>query len=83
MLRAPPCHATQPQRVTGRLLAGEEITKAACGWKHTLVLTATGCALAWGAGAFGQLGTGGFGGACAPEAVAVPGGRVVVDVAAG
>lgn len=53
----------------------------AAGSRHTLVLTASGKAFAFGWGAFGQLGTGRFESARTPQAVAAPG--KVVDLAAG
>lgn len=45
-----------PQPVTA--LAGENIKKLACGWRHTMALTETGKVFAWGRGNNGQLGIG-------------------------
>lgn len=59
------------------------MTKVAAGSRHTLLLTASGRAFAYGWGAFGQLGTGKFASSRAPVAVAVPAGAKVSDVAAG
>lgn len=55
----------------------------AAGSRHTLVLCASGRAFAFGWGAFGQLGSGRFASARRPQAVAVPGGAPVADLAAG
>lgn len=64
-------------------LAEESVTKVAAGSRHTLALCASGKAFAWGWGAFGQLGGGRFEGARRPQAVAVPPGAQVTDLAAG
>lgn len=64
-------------------LSGESVTKVAAGSRHTLALCASGKAYAWGWGAFGQLGGGSFASARTPQAVAVPQGAKVADVAAG
>eukprot|EP00873_Tetraselmis_striata_P039718 jgi/Tetstr1/459982/TSEL_005306.t1 len=45
-----------PQLV--QALAGEKIDKVACGWRHSLALTAGGKVYAWGRGNNGQLGIG-------------------------
>lgn len=45
-----------PQLV--QALASEKIAKVACGWRHTLALTASGKVFAWGRGNNGQLGIG-------------------------
>ncbi len=73
----------QPKLVESPLLDDADVTKVACGARHTLVLTAGGRALAWGHNKFGALGVGSFEAVCSPREVAVPAGRRVVDVAAG
>ncbi|PRW59723.1 ultraviolet-B receptor UVR8-like isoform X2 [Chlorella sorokiniana] len=73
----------EPKLVEDAALASETVTKAAAGSRHTLVLCASGRAFAFGWGAFGQLGTGKFASAARPQAVAVPGGAQVADLAAG
>ena len=55
----------------------------AAGSRHSLLLCVSGKAFACGWGAFGQLGTGGFKSASTPQAVAVPAGAKVTDLAAG
>ena len=47
----------RPRRVDA--LAGEAVTSAACGWRHTACLTAAGRLYTWGHGGYGQLGHGG------------------------
>ncbi len=32
--------------------------KLACGWRHTIAVTANGCVFSWGRGVNGQLGQG-------------------------
>jgi alpha-tubulin suppressor-like RCC1 family protein len=39
-------------------LAGNQVTLLACGWRHTLAVTATGQVYTWGRGVNGQLGHG-------------------------
>ena len=49
---------TRPRRVEA--LVGEHAVSAACGWRHTVCLTASGRLYSWGHGGFGQLGHGGL-----------------------
>ena len=82
--RCPPSLPTpQPKLVEDGALAGDSVVKVAAGARHTLALCASGKAYAWGWGAFGQLGSGAFASARSPQAVAVPGGAKVTDLAAG
>lgn len=48
----------RPRRVES--LVGEHAVSAACGWRHTVCLTASGRLYSWGHGGFGQLGHGGL-----------------------
>ena len=73
----------QPKLVEDAALASETVTKVAAGSRHTLALCASGRAFAFGWGAFGQLGSGKFASARRPQAVAVPAGAQVADLAAG
>jgi len=82
-LTCTPSPPSQPKLVEDAALASETVTKVAAGSRHTLVLCATGRAFAFGWGAFGQLGSGQFASARRPQAVAVPGGAQVADLAAG
>ena len=50
--------ASKPRRVEA--LVGEHAVAAACGWRHTMCLTANGRIYSWGHGGFGQLGHGGL-----------------------
>ena len=79
---SPSC-ALQPRLLEAAALADEQVSKVAAGSRHTLLLCASGKAFACGWGAFGQLGTGGFKSASTPQAVAVPAGAKVTDLAAG
>ena len=47
----------RPKRVEA--MVGEHAISAACGWRHTVTLTASGRLYSWGHGGFGQLGHGG------------------------
>lgn len=71
----------EPLLVEAASLADEHVVKVAAGANHTLALTRSGKALAWGSNKFGQLGTGAFTGAGTPQPVAAPG--PVTDLAAG
>jgi alpha-tubulin suppressor-like RCC1 family protein len=77
-----PC-ALQPRLLEAAALADEQVSKVAAGSRHTLLLCASGKAFACGWGAFGQLGSGSFKSASMPQAVAVPAGAKVTDLAAG
>lgn len=70
----------QPVLVEAAELEEEHVAKVGAGANHTLALTRSGKAFAWGAGKFGQLGSGRFEGAGRPQRVAV---GPVSDVAAG
>jgi alpha-tubulin suppressor-like RCC1 family protein len=50
----------------------EVVTDVACGWSHTLALTAGGHVWGWGRNTFGQLGLGSGGPASAPAPVRLP-----------
>ncbi|EFN54383.1 hypothetical protein CHLNCDRAFT_13561, partial [Chlorella variabilis] len=75
--------ALEPKLVEDAALASESVTKVAAGSRHTLLLCASGSAFACGWGAFGQLGSGTFASSRTPQAVAVPAGTKVTDIAAG
>ncbi|GLC44604.1 hypothetical protein PLESTB_001324500 [Pleodorina starrii] len=47
-----------PTRVATGALAGQQVALLACGWRHTLCVTATGRVYSWGRGVNGQLGHG-------------------------
>ena len=83
-LPPPPTHTrAQPVLLETPALASESVVKVAAGARHSVALTATGRAFAWGFGHFGQLGTGAYASAAAPQPVALPPATKVVDVAAG
>lgn len=48
--------APLPELVTG--LAGHQIVQLACGWRHSLAVSAEGQVFAWGRAGNGQLGLG-------------------------
>lgn len=73
----------QPKLLESPLLDSEHVVKVACGARHTLLLTKSGTAFAFGHNKFGALGTGSFADAQSPAPVVVPAGKQVVDVAAG
>ncbi len=49
------CNAPQ---LVGGALADERVAQLACGWRHTVAVTAAGAMYAWGRGVNGQLGLG-------------------------
>ena len=63
---------------------GVTVTGIAAGGDHSLAVTSTGQALAWGFNGFGELGNGSSGnGSNAPVPVSLPAGTAVTEVAAG
>ncbi|WP_018789787.1 RCC1 domain-containing protein [Salinispora arenicola] len=63
--------------------AGTTITAVAAGQGHSLAVTSTGTALAWGANTFGQLGDGSTTSSSIPVAVDLPAGTTVTAIAGG
>ncbi|MCN0155338.1 cell wall anchor protein, partial [Salinispora arenicola] len=63
--------------------AGMTITTVAAGAAHSLALTSTGAALAWGNNADGQLGNGDTISSSTPVDVDLPAGVTITTVAAG
>ena len=49
---------SRPRRIES--LVGEHAVGVACGWRHTVCVTASGLLYSWGHGRFGQLGHGGL-----------------------
>ena len=71
---------------TSGVLSGKTVTAFSAGQNHTISLCADGTVFAWGLGASGQLGNGGFANSSVPVAVNTGGvlsGKTVVAVAAG
>jgi alpha-tubulin suppressor-like RCC1 family protein len=67
-------------------LAGKQVVAVAAGGGHSLALTSEGRVLAWGAGTFGQLGTGASATSLTPVDVVTSGalsGKTVIAIAAG
>jgi hypothetical protein len=75
--------AAAPRLLEAPALDGEHVSKISAGARHSAALCASGRVIAWGHGAFGQLGRGGAPAAGAPAPVALPPGARAVDVACG
>jgi len=71
----------EPRRVAA--LDGRRVRCVAAGYGHSLCLTDDGCVFAWGCGAHGQCGHGGFGNEAVPRVVAALSGRHAAVLAAG
>ena len=69
--------------VTVSLAPGTTVTAIAAGGSHSLALTSTGGALAWGSNQYGQLGNGTTTSSSTPVAVNVPSGITITAVGAG
>ena len=65
------------------LPAGARVTSVAAGAAHSLALTTTGAVYTWGAGSYGQLGTGTRASHDVPVAVSLPAGSPALAVASG
>lgn len=52
---ARPLPALQPKLVESPLLDNEEVVRVACGVRHTLALTRSGCAFAWGSNRYRRV----------------------------
>ncbi|NIL41288.1 cell wall anchor protein, partial [Salinispora arenicola] len=74
-------HSSTPVAVN--VPAGTTITAVAAGQGHSLAVTSTGTALAWGANTFGQLGDGSTTSSSIPVAVDLPAGTTVTAIAGG
>lgn len=73
-----------PKLVEALGVAEDPVVKIAAGGRHSVALTQSGIAYAWGFGAFGQLAIGEFvDKVTTPQKVAVPEGTKIADVAAG
>ncbi|MCN0178145.1 Ig-like domain repeat protein [Salinispora arenicola] len=69
--------------VTVNLPPGTTVATIAAGTNHSLAITSTGTALAWGGNSNGQLGTGNNADSLIPIAVALPPGTTITSIAAG
>jgi alpha-tubulin suppressor-like RCC1 family protein len=70
-----------PSLVEG--LVGFKAEQVACGWTHTIVLTKEGGVFAWGAGNYGQLGTGSTESHSTPARVSLPKEMHIRNIACG
>ncbi|MGA8114102.1 MAG: Ig-like domain repeat protein [Actinocatenispora sp.] len=69
--------------VAATVPAGTTVTAVSAGSNHSLALTSTGSALAWGDNTFGQLGNGTNTDSSVPIAVSLPAGTTATQISAG